>query len=105
VARLSNPSLERRPPEAGRLWLAAGSQAHCRAAGQSRPRSVDMYNDWFMNFAPQAFRSTRSQATKDVVGALHATANLTNIQPAMLRRHPEILPTLRMSTCPPLRNR
>ena len=65
-------------------------------------RSVDMYNDWFMNFAPQAFRSTRAQATKDVVAALHATANLTNIQPAMLRRHPEILPTLRMSTCPPL---
>jgi type II restriction enzyme len=65
-------------------------------------RSVEMYNDWFMNFAPQAFRSTRAQATKDVVAALHATANLTNIQPAMLRRHPEILPTLRMSTCPPL---
>lgn len=22
-------------------------------------RSVDMYNDWFMNFAPDAFRQTR----------------------------------------------
>lgn len=64
--------------------------------------SVDMYNDWFMRFAPQAFRSTRLQTTKDVEAALHATGNLTNIQPAMLRQHPAILPTLRMSCCPPL---
>lgn len=65
-------------------------------------RSVDMYNAWFMKFAPHAFRSTREQTTKDVEAALRATANLTDIQPAMLRKHPEILPTLRMSTCPPL---
>lgn len=64
--------------------------------------SVDMYNDWFMNFAPDAFRTTRVQTTKDVEAALHATGNLTDVQPAMLRKHPEILPTLRMSTCPPL---
>ena len=64
--------------------------------------SVDMYNAWFMKFAPEAFRSTRVKTTKDVEAALHATGNLTNIQPAMLRKHPEILPTLRMSTCPPL---
>jgi type II restriction enzyme len=64
-------------------------------------KSVDMYNDWFMKFAPQAFRTTRIQTTKDVEAALHATANLTNIQSA-LRTHPGILPTLRMSTCPPL---
>lgn len=65
-------------------------------------QSVDMYNNWFMNFAPQAFRSTRVQTTTDVEAALRATGNLTNIQPATLRNHPEILPTLRMSTCPPL---
>jgi hypothetical protein len=65
-------------------------------------QSVDMYNDWFMHFAPQAFRTTRIQTTKDVEAALTATGNLTNIKPAMLRQHPEILPTLRMSTCPPL---
>lgn len=65
-------------------------------------RSVDMYNDWFMNFAPSAFRSTRIQTTKDVEAALYATGNLTDIKPAMLRARPEILPTLRMSTCPPL---
>lgn len=64
--------------------------------------SVDMYNDWFMRFAPDAFRSTRLRVTVDVEAALRATGNLTNIQPATLRQHPEILPTLRMSTCPPI---
>ena len=64
--------------------------------------SVDMYNEWFMKFAPQAFRTTRIQTTKDVEAALHATSNLTNIQPALLRKHPGILGTLRMSACPPL---
>lgn len=61
-----------------------------------------MYNDWFMKFAPKAFRETRVQTAKDVESTLRATANLTNIRPAMMRQHPEILPTLRMSTCPPL---
>lgn len=65
-------------------------------------RSVDMYNDWFVRFAPDAFRDTRIRVTKDVEAALRATGNLTDIEPTILRRHPEILPTLRMSTCPPL---
>lgn len=65
-------------------------------------KSVDMYNDWFMKFAPQAFRTTRIQTTKDVEAALRATANIIDIQPATIRKHPQILPTLRMSTCPPL---
>lgn len=65
-------------------------------------QSVDMYNDWFMRFAPKAFRETRVQTTKDVEAALRDTDNLTNIRPTTLRRHPEILPTLRMSTCPPI---
>ena len=65
-------------------------------------QSVDMYNDWFMKFAPTAFRSTRIQTTKNVEAALRATGNLTDIKPALLRKHPEILPTLRMSTCPPI---
>lgn len=49
-----------------------------------------------------AFRSTRLKTTKAVEAALKATGNLTDVRPAMLRKHPEILPTLRMSTCPPL---
>lgn len=65
-------------------------------------QSVDMYNDWFMNFAPRAFRETRLATTVSVEATLHATENLTNIKPAILRKHPEVLSTLRMSTCPPI---
>lgn len=65
-------------------------------------QSVDMYNDWFMKFAPKAFRDTRIQTTKDVVSTLHSTNNLNDIQIATVRKYPGILPTLRMSTCPPL---
>jgi len=65
-------------------------------------KSVDMYNDWFMKFAPQAFRETRTQTTKSVEAALKATGNLTDIKPDLLRKHPEIISTLRMSTCPPI---
>lgn len=65
-------------------------------------RSVDMYNDWFMKFAPQAFRETRIETTKAVEATLHSTENMTNVKPAILRKYPEVLPTLRMSTCPPI---
>ncbi|AGY56398.1 XamI family restriction endonuclease [Gloeobacter kilaueensis] len=64
--------------------------------------SVDMYNAWFMRFAPEAFRRTRIQTTQDVEAALATTENLTDIKPSTIRNSPAILPTLRMSTCPPL---
>jgi len=64
--------------------------------------SVDMYNDWFVNFAPQAFRTTRIQTTEDVKTALLLTENMTNVRPEVLMQYPHILPTLRMSTCPPI---
>lgn len=65
-------------------------------------KSVDMYNNWFMRFAPRAFRTTRIRTTKDVEYALKISKNLTDISAAVLQQYPEILPTLRMSTCPPL---
>ncbi len=65
-------------------------------------QSVDMYNVWFMSFAPVAFRETRIRTTKDVEAALVSTRYLTDISPAIFRTNPDILPTLRMSTCPPL---
>jgi type II restriction enzyme len=65
-------------------------------------QSVDMYNAWFLRFAPQAFRTTRIQTTKDVEAALRSTGNMTDVKPITIRRNPDILPTLRMSTCPPL---
>jgi len=65
-------------------------------------KSVDFYNDWFMEFAPQAFRDTRVQTTKDVKSAFRWTKNLTNIKPDVLEKYPSILPMLRMATCPPI---
>lgn len=65
-------------------------------------QSVDMYNAWFMKFAPVAYRETRIKTTKDVESTLHKTGNLTDVSAAVLRRDPGVLPTLRMSTCPPL---
>lgn len=65
-------------------------------------RSVDMYNDWFMRFAPAAFRETRVETTQTVERSLVITHHLRNISPETFRSNPTILPTLRMSTCPPL---
>jgi type II restriction enzyme len=65
-------------------------------------RSVDMYNDWFLDFAPVTFRSTRLKTTAYVREALEATKNLTDLSPIVLQNFPGILPTLRMSCCPPL---
>ena len=62
--------------------------------------SVDFYNDWFMRFAPKAYRDTRVQTTKQVESALKWTANLTNIAPSVLRQYPSVLPMLRMATAP-----
>ena len=65
-------------------------------------RSVDMYNDWFLHFAPNAYRTTRVQTTKDVEATLKSTKNLTNVEVELLRANPSVLQSLRMSTCPPL---
>lgn len=65
-------------------------------------KSVDMYNNWFMNFAPAAFRATRIRTTKDVERALIETDYLRDVSAKVIRRWPGVLPTLRMSTCPPL---
>ncbi len=64
--------------------------------------SVDQFNQWFMNFAPQAFRSTRVKTTKHVKAALLATRDLCNLDATTLRASPSSLPTLRMCTAPPL---
>ena len=65
-------------------------------------QSVDMYNAWFIRFAPEAYRTTRVQATQDVEATLRATQDLRDISVALLKRKPGVLPTLRMATCPPL---
>lgn len=64
--------------------------------------SVDMYNDWFIQFAPRAFRATRERTARKVKSTLEATNNLTNVTVASLRANPAALPALRMSASPPL---
>ncbi len=65
-------------------------------------RSVDLYNDWFIKFAPLAYRTARAEATVAVERAMKLTSNLTNLRPSVLREHPSVLSMLRMSTAPPI---
>jgi hypothetical protein len=65
-------------------------------------KSVDLFNDWFIKFAPKAFRDTRIVTTKSVEAALGWTKNLTDLTPTVLRDHPDVLQMLRMATCPPI---
>jgi hypothetical protein len=64
--------------------------------------SVKMYNDWFTANAPRVFSSAREKAINDVKEALEASGYLTNLNAALIRQYPGILPTLRMATCPQL---
>ncbi len=64
--------------------------------------SVDLYNQWFLQFAPKTFRETRIQTTREVESALKKTENLINLSPKVLSENPGILAMLRMSTCPPI---
>ncbi len=65
-------------------------------------QSVDLYNRWFMEFAPKAFRDTRVTTADRVERALIDTNYLEDISAESLKSHPEVLPILRMSTCPPI---
>ncbi|WP_018130189.1 XamI family restriction endonuclease [Effusibacillus pohliae] len=64
--------------------------------------SVDMYNDWFLKFAPDTYRESRKKATSEVREAFNLTKDLRDINPTALKNFPKVLPTLRMCTSPPL---
>jgi len=64
--------------------------------------SVDLFNQWFIKFAPKTYRDTRLKTTEVVEDALSLTNDLRSITPEVLAEHPKVLPTLRMSTAPPL---
>lgn len=65
-------------------------------------KSVDMFNEWFLHFAPKTFRESRNRATAEVAEALEQTGFLKNLNPEVLASHPEFLQVLRMLTCPPI---
>ena len=64
--------------------------------------SVDLFNRWFIKFAPKTYRETRVKTTEFVAEALTLTNDLRSITPEILAEHPNVLPALRMSTAPPL---
>lgn len=64
--------------------------------------SVDQYNSWFMTFAPETFRETRIETTQHVEQAILDSNDMRGLTAELLRTHPQLLPTLRMSCCPPL---
>lgn len=64
--------------------------------------SVDQFNNWFVQFAPKAYRDSRKETIEAVENGLRLTEDLTVVTPKVIQEHPTILPMLRMSTCPPL---
>ena len=64
--------------------------------------SVDFYNDWFIRFAPKAYRETRRATTQEVETALKWTGNLRDLSAKILREHPSVLRMMRMATAPPI---
>jgi len=65
-------------------------------------QSVDLYNQWFLNFAPQTYRDERLRATDFVQAMLIRTNLLRKLSPNDLKDNPSILASLRMSTAPPI---
>lgn len=65
-------------------------------------RSVDYYNDWFLNFAPNAYRETRAKTTRYVEDILQRTNNLKTLTEGILLQHPDALEMFRMATAPPI---
>ncbi len=65
-------------------------------------QSVNMYNEWFVRFAPIAYSKMRDKTAQKVEDTLKWTNNLTTIEPDILCQYPEILPILRMTTAPPI---
>jgi XamI-like restriction endonuclease len=64
--------------------------------------SVDLYNTWFVSFAPTTYRETRARTTEQVKQSFEYLNNLRNMTPAKLSESPSVLPTLRMCTAPPI---
>ena len=64
--------------------------------------SVDLFNQWFLLFAPKAYRDSRAAVTVHVEDGIRLTQDLTALTPDVLKQHPGVLQVLRMSTCPPL---
>lgn len=64
--------------------------------------SVAMYNHWFTNFAPNAFKETRKKVSSNVLTVIKESNCLRSLSPEILVNDPSAIKTLRMATCPPI---
>lgn len=65
-------------------------------------KSVDLYNQWFMTSAPEAYRKARAGVINKVVSAIKELDNYRSINSEKLLVNPEFVSVLRASTAPPL---
>ena len=64
--------------------------------------SVDLYNNWFIRFAPKTYQEARKETIERVQETIQLTNNLTILSPELVKSNPSVLPTLRMCTAPPI---
>jgi methylase of polypeptide subunit release factors len=64
--------------------------------------SIDYYNDWFLRFAPLAYREQRKVKRAEVERAFAVTKCLRGLTTDVMAGHPEILSVLRMCAAPPI---
>jgi hypothetical protein len=51
--------------------------------------SVDQFNQWFMKFAPRAYRETRKKTIESVEQGLALTKDLTTITADVIKANPD----------------
>lgn len=64
-------------------------------------RSVEMYNEWFLSFAPSTYINEREKSAKRVVKAMRQTDNF-RLSTENIFEHPDAISILRMVTAPPI---
>ena len=65
-------------------------------------KSVVQYNEWFMDFAPQAFQDARGSCMEQVDDLFAESENLASLTPRLLEQNPNVISTLRMLCAPPI---
>ncbi len=65
-------------------------------------QSVMHYNEWYLKFAPQAYKEARDEALDKVDEAMELTDNFSHITINIVYENPSILTSLRMACQPPL---
>lgn len=65
-------------------------------------KSVLLYNTWFMEAAPKAYRDARAEVVADVQRLFNATDYMRSLTPEVIKHDPCIVSTLRQATAPPI---